>query len=119
MDVTQRDVQAESKPSKMAGANGNGHDDGGGGPARTIPPAAPGPVRPPSPEEIVDSLRFMFAVGIECSNPVIAGGQRVDQLASTGHYDNWRKDLRLGRNLGLRYLRYGPPIHRLYMGRGH
>jgi beta-glucosidase/6-phospho-beta-glucosidase/beta-galactosidase len=72
--------------------------------------------RMPRPEEIVDSLRFMFAVGIECSNPVIAGGHRVDELELTGHYENWRKDLRLVRSLGLRYLRYGPPIHRIFKG---
>ncbi len=64
----------------------------------------------------IEQLRFMFAVGIECSNPVIAGNHRVDQLDVTGHYDNWRKDLRLVKSLGLRYLRYGPPIHRIFKG---
>src|SRR5437763_8473464 len=60
--------------------------------------------RPRTPEEIVENLRFMFAVGIECSNPLIAGNYRVDELETTGHYDNWRKDLRLVRGLGLKYL---------------
>ena len=37
-------------------------------------PPPPAPIqRPPSPEEVVDSLRFMFAVGIECSYPIVAG----------------------------------------------
>jgi beta-glucosidase len=62
----------------------------------------------------VDTLRFMFAVGIECSCPTIEGGQRVDELRDTGHYENWKTDLRLVRELGLRYLRYGPPIYRIY-----
>lgn len=62
----------------------------------------------------VDTLRFMFAVGIECSCPLIEGGQRVDQLRDTGHYENWKTDLRLVRELGLRYLRYGPPIYRIW-----
>lgn len=66
--------------------------------------------------EIVDNLRFMFAVGIECSNPRIAGGVRVDELESTGHYGHWKKDLQLVGELGLRFLRYGPPIHRLFTG---
>ena len=64
----------------------------------------------------VDMLRFMFAVGIECSCPVVEGNVRVDQLASTGHYDLWQTDLKLVRELGLRYLRYGPPIYRIWKG---
>jgi len=66
----------------------------------------------------VDTLRFMFAVGIECSCPVIEGNQRVDQLRDSGHYELWRTDLRLVRELGLRYLRYGPPIYRIWLGKG-
>src|SRR5688500_6747809 len=66
----------------------------------------------------IDTLRFMFAVGIECSCPTIAGHQRVDQLRDTGHYEMWKTDLRLVRELGLRYLRYGPPIYRVWKGRG-
>jgi beta-glucosidase/6-phospho-beta-glucosidase/beta-galactosidase len=59
----------------------------------------------------------MFAVGIECSYPTIAGNKRVDQFRDTGHYEMWKTDLRLVRELGLRYLRYGPPIHRIWKGR--
>jgi beta-glucosidase/6-phospho-beta-glucosidase/beta-galactosidase len=66
----------------------------------------------------METLRFMFAVGIECSCPLIAGNQRVDQLRDTGHYEMWQTDLRLVRELGLRYLRYGPPIYRIFKGRG-
>ena len=44
-------------------------------------------------------LRFMFAVGIECSCPLIDGNQRVDQLESTGHYQLWQTDLKLVREL--------------------
>jgi beta-glucosidase/6-phospho-beta-glucosidase/beta-galactosidase len=67
----------------------------------------------------VDTLRFMFAVGIECSCPTIAGNQRVDQMRDTGHYEMWRTDLKLVRELGLRYLRYGPAIYRTWLGQGH
>jgi beta-glucosidase/6-phospho-beta-glucosidase/beta-galactosidase len=66
----------------------------------------------------VDSLRFMFAVGIECSCPTIDGGVRVDQLRDTGHYQMWKTDLKLVRELNLRYLRYGPPIYRIWTGPG-
>ncbi|MDP9173423.1 MAG: family 1 glycosylhydrolase [Planctomycetota bacterium] len=65
-----------------------------------------------------DTLRFMFAVGIECSCPVIDGNVRVDQLRDTGHYEMWQTDLKLVRELGLRYLRYGPPIYRIFTAKG-
>ncbi|HWE02551.1 MAG TPA: family 1 glycosylhydrolase [Tepidisphaeraceae bacterium] len=84
----------------------------------TVPPPTVTHVRSPTPEEIIDNLRFMFAVGIECSNPTIEGGVRVDELEATGHYEHWKTDLQLVRDLGLRYLRYGPPIHRLFTGAG-
>ena len=62
---------------------------------------------------------FMFATGIECSNPTIENGRtRRDQLAECGHYARWRDDLRLTRELGLKVLRYGLPIHRIYLGPG-
>jgi len=87
-------------------------------------------VSPPSGGKTVDAhdngsnpsglspLKFHFSVGIECSNPVSTGGVRVDQLALTGHYDFWKKDLSLVRSLGVSYLRYGPPIHRIFLGPG-
>jgi beta-glucosidase/6-phospho-beta-glucosidase/beta-galactosidase len=59
----------------------------------------------------------MFATGIECSYPTIDGGRwRLDQLDATGHYRHWRRDLELVRELGLRYLRYGPPLYRIFLG---
>jgi len=62
---------------------------------------------------------FMFATGIECSNPTIDNGRtRRDQLLECGHYEHWRKDLQLTVDLGLRVLRYGLPIHRVWLGEG-
>ena len=66
---------------------------------------------------------FMFATGIECSYPVVelADGttHRQDELEKCGHYRHWREDLRLvAEDLGLRYLRYGPPLHRVWLGPG-
>jgi beta-glucosidase/6-phospho-beta-glucosidase/beta-galactosidase len=62
---------------------------------------------------------FMFATGIECSCPTIEGGRwRIDELEATDHYRYWRRDLELVRDLGLRYLRYGPPLHRIFIGPG-
>jgi len=62
---------------------------------------------------------FMFATGIECSYPTIDGGRwRIDQLRETKHYENWRLDLKLVRDLGLHYLRYGPPLHLIFQAPG-
>ena len=61
----------------------------------------------------------MFATGIECSYPTLEGGRwRMDQMAACGHYRHWRTDLQLVRDLGLRYLRYGPPLHLIHRGPG-
>jgi beta-glucosidase/6-phospho-beta-glucosidase/beta-galactosidase len=65
------------------------------------------------------SDRFMFATGIECSYPTLEGGRwRMDQMAACEHYRYWRADLELVRALGLRYLRYGPPLHLIHRGPG-
>jgi len=60
---------------------------------------------------------FMFATGIENSAPTIQNGShRVDEMARCGHYDRWREDFELVRDLGIRFLRYGIPLHRAYAG---
>ena len=64
----------------------------------------------------IESLQFMFAVGIECSNPVVRHGHRVDELEATGHYEQWETDLDLLGFLGVPYLRYGLPIHKIFQG---
>jgi beta-glucosidase len=62
---------------------------------------------------------FMFATGIENSIPKIQNGRiRVDQMESCGHYKNWKKDFDLVEDLGIWFLRYGPPIHTTYLGPG-
>jgi beta-glucosidase len=61
----------------------------------------------------------MFATGIECSYPTIRNGShRVDELEATAHYRRWREDLQLTRDLGIRFLRYGPPYYRINTGPG-
>ncbi|UBV44407.1 family 1 glycosylhydrolase (plasmid) [Deinococcus taeanensis] len=60
---------------------------------------------------------FMFATGIENSYPTVQGGRvRVDEMDKCGHYARWQEDFSLVRDLGLRYLRYGPPIHTTWTG---
>ncbi len=61
----------------------------------------------------------MFATGIENSIPTIDGGRtRVDQMESCGHYKHWRTDFDCVEELGIHYLRYGPPLHTTYRGPG-
>src|SRR5919199_757865 len=62
---------------------------------------------------------FMFATGIECSYPTIQNGRvRRDQLDECGHYQHWKEDLQLVKDLGLRVLRYGFPYYRTHLGPG-
>lgn len=71
------------------------------------------------PDGSVD--RFLFATGMECSYPTIAGAGgrvRIDQLEKTFHYQHWRQDLTLVREMGITYLRYGPPSYRVHAGPG-
>jgi beta-glucosidase/6-phospho-beta-glucosidase/beta-galactosidase len=58
---------------------------------------------------------FMFATGIDSTAPKI-DGVRHDQMEKTGHYDRWREDIELVKQLGTRYLRFGPTIHRTFLG---
>jgi beta-glucosidase len=61
----------------------------------------------------------MFCTGIENSIPTINNGRtRVDQMDVCGHYEHWRQDFSLVQELGIQYLRYGPPIHRTFLGPG-
>jgi beta-glucosidase/6-phospho-beta-glucosidase/beta-galactosidase len=59
----------------------------------------------------------MFATGIENSAPTIGGGRvRVDEMEKCGHYQHWRRDFELVQDMGITFLRYGPPIHRTFLG---
>lgn len=84
---------------------GDEHGGGAGQDGSGLPTGKPG--------------NFMFATGIECSNPTIDNGRiRRDLLDECGHYERWAEDMALTRDLGLRVLRYGLPIHRVFLGPG-
>jgi len=62
---------------------------------------------------------FMFATGVENSYPTTRGGRhRVDEMEKCGHYAKWRQDFDCVQDLGLRFLRYGPALHRTWLGDG-
>jgi hypothetical protein len=60
---------------------------------------------------------FIFATGIENSIPTIENGRvRMDEMEKCGHYTHWRTDFDLVQELGLKVLRYGPPLHKTWLG---
>lgn len=66
--------------------------------------------------------KFMFATGIENSYPTIllpdGTIKRVDEMEKTGHYEHWETDFGLLKEMGIEYLRYGPPYYKTHIGPG-
>ena len=65
---------------------------------------------------------FMFATGIENSYPMIqlpdGTAKRVDEMDKTGHYKYWEKDFQLVAEMGIKFLRYGPPLFKTFIAPG-
>jgi beta-glucosidase/6-phospho-beta-glucosidase/beta-galactosidase len=60
---------------------------------------------------------FIFATGIEGSNPTIEHGRwRRDQMRVSNHYRLWERDLERCIDVGITHLRYGPPLHAVFLG---
>lgn len=78
----------------------------------------------PSPavrnETSTTARHFIFCTGVENSYPVITtrDGKRLrrDGMSLSGHYRHWRKDFSLVRDLGITFLRYGPPLYTTHTG---
>jgi beta-glucosidase/6-phospho-beta-glucosidase/beta-galactosidase len=66
--------------------------------------------------------KFMFSTGIENSYPniILPDGtrKRVDEMEKCGHYKYWETDFLLVKELGIEYLRYGPPLFSTHTGAG-
>jgi beta-glucosidase/6-phospho-beta-glucosidase/beta-galactosidase len=61
----------------------------------------------------------MFATGIENSIPTIHGGKtRVDQMEASDFYNRWKEDFDCVEDIGIEFLRYGPPLHKTFLGPG-
>lgn len=64
--------------------------------------------------------QFMFATGIENSYPTISATdgktRRVDEMEKCGHYERWREDFMLVKELGIEFLRYGAPYYKTQVG---
>ena len=91
--------------AQRSGKSGDGDQYGGaqGSDGSGLPSGSPG--------------NFMFATGVECSYPTIGHGSiRRDLLEECGHYENYRKDIALVKDMGLQVLRYGLPMHKVFRG---
>ena len=66
--------------------------------------------------------KFIFATGIENSYPNIklpdGSMKRVDEMEKCGHYKNWQLDFELVNEMGISYLRYGPPYYKTHTAPG-
>jgi beta-glucosidase/6-phospho-beta-glucosidase/beta-galactosidase len=66
--------------------------------------------------------KFMFSTGIENSYPTIHGAgdkiKRVDEMEKTNHYKLWKTDFKLVKEMGLEFLRYGPPYYSTHLAPG-
>ncbi len=66
--------------------------------------------------------RFMFATGVENSYPTIllpdGTVKRVDEMEKCGHYENWELDFNLTKDIGIDFLRYGPPYYKTHTAPG-
>jgi len=65
--------------------------------------------------------KFMFCTGIENSYPtVIIGGKkvRIDEMEKNNHYTRWKEDFALVKEMGIEFLRYGPPYYKTHLGPG-
>src|SRR4051794_38858479 len=74
-----------------------------------------------APRSNPTTQRFIFATGIECSYPTIntpKGKKRVDELEKCGHYEHWKTDLQITKEMNIRYLRYGPPYYKMHLASG-
>lgn len=64
----------------------------------------------------------MFSTGIENSYPNIrlpnGSIKRVDEMEKCGHYEHWQTDFLLVKDMGIEYLRYGPPLFSTHTGPG-
>ena len=66
---------------------------------------------------MVTGSGFMFATGIENSAPTINNGKtRIDEMESCGHYKRWQEDFALVEEMGISFLRYGVPLHKVFTG---
>ncbi len=64
----------------------------------------------------------MFATGIENSYPIVmlpnGAKKRVDEMEKCFHYQYWQQDFELVKDLGIEFMRYGPPYYKVHSAPG-
>ena len=64
----------------------------------------------------------MFTTGIENSYPKIplpnGKMKRIDEMEKTAHYRRWKEDFDLVKEIGIEFLRFGPPYYSTHIGPG-
>ena len=71
--------------------------------------------------QILNPASFFWAAGIEdtfITHPWPGTGRTLDEYELTLHYDRVQEDLGLFAELGVPYVRYGIPWHRINPARG-
>ncbi|MBI3791423.1 MAG: hypothetical protein HY275_11175 [Gemmatimonadetes bacterium] len=64
-------------------------------------------------------MPFLFASAIDTRAPLLANGERADQLDRSGHYARWEDDFAIAHRIGLDALFYGPAYYRAHVSPGH
>ena len=67
-------------------------------------------------DQLLDPAFFFWATGIEdtfITEPWPQTGRTLDEYELTQHYERWREDIGLIRELGVTHARYGIPWHRI------
>ena len=66
--------------------------------------------------------KFIFATGIENSYPTIqlpdSRTMRMDEMEKARHYQWWKEDFQLVKEMGIEFLRYGPPYYTTHISPG-
>jgi beta-glucosidase/6-phospho-beta-glucosidase/beta-galactosidase len=66
--------------------------------------------------------KFMFCTGIENSYPTILlpvnTTKRIDEMEKAHHYKRWEEDFMLVKEIGIDFLRYGPPYYKTHIAPG-
>ena len=66
--------------------------------------------------QVLEADYFFWATGIEdtfITAPFPATGRTLDEYELTQHYEKWREDIALMREIGVTHARYGIPWHKI------
>src|SRR4051794_16557050 len=71
--------------------------------------------------QLTDPTAFLWSAGIEdtfITDPWPETGRILDEYELTGHYQYWKQDINLLKELDVKVVRYGTPWYRISPARG-